>query len=81
MPETKILGPPTLPPPKRLAEGRETQDLAGGKQGEKRSPPDSPLFSVEKERGAKETGFGDAIAQKIAGIICNNDNECKHCYI
>jgi hypothetical protein len=54
MPETKILGPPTLPPPKRLAEGRETQDLAGGKRGEKRSPPDSPLFTVEKERGAKE---------------------------
>jgi hypothetical protein len=51
MPETKILEPPTLPPPERLTEGREPQDLAGGEGGEKSSPPDSPLFTVEEKVG------------------------------
>jgi hypothetical protein len=51
MPETKILEPPTLPPPKRLTEGREPQDLAGDEGGEKSSPPDSPLFTVEEKVG------------------------------
>jgi hypothetical protein len=53
MPETKILGPHTLPPPRRLPEGRETQDLAGENRGEEESPPDSLLSTVEKERGTK----------------------------
>jgi hypothetical protein len=54
MPETKILGPHTLPPPRRLPEGRETQDLAGGEGGKESSPPDSPLFYCRGERGEEK---------------------------
>jgi hypothetical protein len=54
MPETEILGPPTLPPPKQLTEGRETQDLAGGEGGKESSPPDSPLFYCRGERGERK---------------------------
>jgi hypothetical protein len=74
MPETKILGPPTLPPPERLTEGRETQDLAGGEGGEESWPPDSPLFTVEEKRGERRAdGSAESVTSFVGKLLSHMD--------